>query len=56
MTDDGTKSLHVAIARVEERLGAVERDIKRMRQPWPTVVSSLAAVGACVLTLANLTL
>ena len=53
-----TDSQEVIVARIETRLIAVERDVReikdenRMRRPsWPSVVSSLVATAALLITL-----
>ncbi|WP_417561875.1 hypothetical protein [Microbacterium sp.] len=60
MGDDETDS--VKIARVDERVRAIERDIRDIktslaaqttnRPQWPAVLAAAAAVGALVVTLA----
>lgn len=61
MTDQ-PESTRVAVARVEARLSAVERDVGYIRKTidaqstnkpqWPAVLAAAAAVGALIVTLA----
>ena len=51
----------VVLARIDQRLITVEREVKEIkaqqtpaRAPWPTVLSSIAATGALVITLINM--
>ncbi|WP_157540961.1 hypothetical protein [Microbacterium sp. XT11] len=53
-----TEPLPVVVARIETRVMAVERDVRDLkndqasrRPTWPSVVSSLVAAAALVLTL-----
>ncbi|MGB3375321.1 MAG: hypothetical protein WBA87_09295 [Microbacterium sp.] len=49
-----TEPLEVVVARVEQRLIAVERDVRDMksrRPSWPSVVSALVATGTLFIVL-----
>lgn len=51
------EDLAVTLARVEQRVIAVERDVrdlKSARPSWPVIISSLAALGALVITIIQL--
>ncbi|MFE6733432.1 hypothetical protein [Microbacterium sp. NPDC057650] len=49
------EALAVAVARVDERLIAVERDVKEIkasiRPSWPSVVAAFVAAAALIITL-----
>lgn len=53
MNEDTTTP--VLVARIDERLVAVERDVKEIkaaiRPAWPSVISALVAAAALVITL-----
>ena len=54
MPEPSLSTVAITLARVEERVKGVEDDLKRIRQPWPSVVSSLAAAAALIITVINL--
>ncbi|MCC2034111.1 hypothetical protein [Microbacterium allomyrinae] len=53
-----TEPTDVVLARVDERVRAVERDVREIKDTmmartpqWPAIVSSLAAIAALIVTL-----
>lgn len=50
-----TESTETLVARIDERMGAVERDIKEIkasiRPAWPMVVTAVAAIAAFLVNL-----
>ena len=54
MPEPTLTTLAVNIAEVKTRLAGLEAELRRSRQPWPTVLSSLAATAALVITIINL--
>ena len=60
--------LEVTVARIDERTVALERDVKQIKESqvrtevaqtpqrasWPSILSSIAATGALVITLINM--